>query len=311
VELRDAERFRAGLDGLTALLEEQAGGEFTVRNRPYHDQPLWTFIFGGGGFSGPFAVSPSLAIVKNHLIVTITSTRAKREIKRLMEEPGELHPVLSFDPPPPQDASLIAYMDWPTFVNGAYKGARALLTFASGMSDGDMPFDPRLLPDAETFTRFFRPTVAWSHRVGTGARVTRIESSFGPETLLGAVVGVGSLAVGVQQRTRHVEVEQVQTEEDPERAAAIEATQATLSEVATRLEVYRIENDHYPRTLAVLLEPTPNFPRGYLEREDVPNDGWERELHYQASTDGSSYSLWSLGENGVDEGGAGDDVRVP
>ena len=53
---------------------------------------------------------------------------------------------------------------------------------------------------------------------------------------------------------------------EAERAAAIARTELTLAEVATRLEVFRIESGRYPRELAELLVPTDNFPRGYLER---------------------------------------------
>jgi hypothetical protein len=314
-QLRDAERFQSGLDGLLRLLEEQAGGEFSVRYKPYRDQPLWTFTFGGQGggmgLAGPLSVSPSLAIVEGHLIVTLTSLRAKKEIKRLLEGASERHRLLTADPVPPEDATSLFYMDWPAFLEGTYEGARAALALFGGMSD-EMPFDPQVLPSGDTFTRFFRPTVSWSHQPAEGVRRTRIESSFGPETWLAILSGSGALALGIESRSTTTVVvrREERFEEDPERAAAIARTELTLAEVATRLEVFRIESGRYPRELAELLVPTDNFPRGYLERDSVPLDGWERELVYLPSTDGGSYSLWSLGEDGVDERGGGDDVRV-
>jgi hypothetical protein len=120
------------------------------------------------------------------------------------------------------------------------------------------------------------------------------------------------MALGVESRSTRTIV--VTTEEaieaDPEREAAIARTELTLVEVATRLEVFRIETGRYPRELAEMLAPTDNFPRGYLERDSVPLDGWERGLVYLPSTDGTSYSLWSLGEDGADQRGGGDDVKV-
>ena len=52
---------------------------------------------------------------------------------------------------------------------------------AMGGGEG-LPIDPSALPDAQTFTRFFRPTVAWSRPVpgGGGGTQWRYESSFGP-----------------------------------------------------------------------------------------------------------------------------------
>ena len=84
-----------------------------------------------------------------------------------------------------------------------------------------------------------------------------------------------------------------------------------LSEVATRLEVFRIDVGHYPAQLDELLKPTTNYPRGYMGQDALPVDGWGRSLAYRAAVDGASYGLWSLGENGEDERGDGDDVRVP
>lgn len=41
-------------------------------------------------------------------------------------------------------------------------------------------------------------------------------------------------------------------------------------------------------------------------------DGWDREIRYQpmTSNDVQGYRLWSLGPNGVDNGGGGDDIIV-
>jgi len=316
VELRDAERFQAGLDGLLRLLEEQAGGQYGVRYKPYRDQPLWTFTFGGDesggtGFAGALSVSPSLAIVRNHLIVTLTSLRAKKEIKRLLEGQAEPHRLLASETAAPPDATTVAFMDWPAFLDGTYEGARAALALFGGVS-GELPVDPELLPASDTFTRFLRPTVMWSRKPAPDVRITHLESSFGPETWL-AILGGAALAVRFQS-SAPLESAAEQDElsaPDPEQARAAAESERTLAEVATRLEVFRIESGRYPRRLEELLQPTDNFPRGYLERASLPADGWGRGLAYHCSGDGSSYGLWSVGENGTDEGGGGDDVRVP
>jgi hypothetical protein len=309
VELRDAERFRTGLDGLLKLLEEQAGGEFTVRYKPYRDQPLWTFSFGAEG-AGPLSVSPSIAIIQDHLLITLTALRAKKEIKRLQEEPGERHRLLTEAGAPPAHATTVGYMDWPALIDGSYEGARKALALMGSMT-GELPFDPELLPTADTFTRFFRPTQMWSHHPAPGVRATRLESSFGPETWLGLIGGGGALALGVRvHQTQAVEeLELPEGDLDPERA--VEESASVLSEVATRLEVFRIDVGHYPAQLDELLKPTTNYPRGYMGQDALPVDGWGRSLAYRAAVDGASYGLWSLGENGEDERGDGDDVRVP
>lgn len=317
-ELRDAEAFGQGLRGVLAALEEQAGGEFSVRYRPYRDQPMWVFSFGdgGGALAGPISISPSLVIVRDHLLVTLTSSRAKREVKRLLEdEAAGAHPLLSLASRPPADATSVGYMDWSAFVDGAYEGARAALALFGGAA-GDMPFDPMALPEASTFTRFFRPTVFWTSTPEAGVSLLRIESSFGPETWIGILSGGAALGLGIrervamEQRTQEIEVV-VRAESDADRDAVIAQTRSTLNDLATRLEVFRIDSGRYPRTLEDLLEPTSSYPRGFLPSGVVPVDGWGRDLVYAPAADGASFTLWSSGENGVDERGSGDDVPLP
>lgn len=320
VELRDATAFQRGLDAALKLLEVQAGGEFAVRYKPYRDQPLWTFSFGGdeGGFAGPIQVSPTLAIVQNHLLVSLTSTRAKKEIKRLLDaEPQERHRLFSARGAPPADAGTITFMDWPGLMNGTYDGAKAALAMFSGMLE-EMPIDAQALPPASTFTRFFEPSVSWTRAVEPDLRLTHSESSFGPETLLGLAGGAGALALAVAElrsasigMERVEVVEQVDAPVDEATAVAIEESLAALDWLATRLEVYRIENGSYPRSLAILTQPTQGYPKGYLDGGGMPADGWGRALVYEAAPDGKSFRLWSPGKNGGDERGGGDDVTLP
>jgi hypothetical protein len=320
VELRDAPAFQRGLDAVLKLLEEQAGGEFSVRYKPYRDQPLWTFSFGGddSGFAGPIQISPTLAIVQSHLLVSLTSTRAKKEIKRLLDaEPQERHRLFSARGAPPADAGTITFMDWPGLMNGTYDGAKAALAMFSGMLE-EMPIDAQALPPASTFTRFFEPSVSWTRAVEPDLRLTHSESSFGPETLLGLAGGAGALALAVVElRSASIGMERVEVEEQAEApvdeaaAAATEESLAALDWLATRLEVYRIENGSYPRSLSTLTQPTQGYPKGYLDGGGMPADGWGRALIYEPAPDGKSFRLWSPGKNGSDERGGGDDVSLP
>jgi hypothetical protein len=322
VELRDAAAFQRGLDAVLKVLQEQAGGEFSVRYKPYRDQPMWSFQFGGdsGGFTGPIAISPTLTIVGNHLMVSLTSTRAKKEVKRLLDgEAQERHRLFTARGAPPEDAGTITFMDWPTLANGTYEGARAALTMFGGML-GELPVDPQELPPADTFTRFFEPSVSWTRAVAPDVRLTHSESSFGPETWLGLAGGVGALVLAAQDlRSAAVAVEQLEVDvtpesgqqpDDAETSEAVQESHAAMEWLATRLEVYRIESGSYPRALSVLSQPTKSYPKGFLDGGGMPNDGWGRELRYEAAPDGKSFRLWSAGPDGRDESGAGDDLSM-
>ena len=188
VQLRDGEGFAKGLDGLLSLLVDRSGDGLSVRSKPYRGVPVWTFAFeqsgGPSGMLQRIGFAPSLTIVENHLLVTLTSLRAKREIKRALKGEFEPHPLTSGPYAPPAEATAYAYLDWQSLLNGIYEGVRGVVGLMGAMGGGEMPIDPSELPEPSTFTRFFEPTVAWYRPTEDGARA-RFASSFGPETVLG------------------------------------------------------------------------------------------------------------------------------
>jgi general secretion pathway protein G len=96
----------------------------------------------------------------------------------------------------------------------------------------------------------------------------------------------------------------------------VQATEAELRAIAAGLEQYRRDNGRYPSTrqglLALVIKPThAPVPEGwqvggYVER--LPRDPWGNPYQYGAAEDGSSYELFSFGEDGP-EGGE-DDAHV-
>ena len=314
VELENEEVFRSNLEGLLAFLEDQSNGEFAIKSRPYRDQPLWYFSFKSGG--PPIPISPSLTIVDGHLLVTLTSTRAKKEIKRVLAslepdaEPVQLHAVRGVAP---EDATMVAFMDWTQLFQGVYDGAKGALALMGG--NLELPFDITLLPEAELFTSFYEPSYYWT-QLQDGVSYGRAESSFGPETVLGLAGLIGGTAMGVRMQQSGMmpepvvaEPETAEAEPDPMLPATLaRETRDTLKFLATRLAVYRLEAGRYPASLDRLLEATDNYPRGFLDGEPLPVDAWGNGIGYDASLDGGSYRLWSYGPDGADQSGEGDDL---
>lgn len=84
------------------------------------------------------------------------------------------------------------------------------------------------------------------------------------------------------------------------------ATEASLMSLSVALKMYQLDHDgSAPATLDLLLKGEGGSP-GYVDA--VGRDGWGREFRYSA--DGSAYELWSIGPNGIDEKGEGDDLPV-
>ena len=90
------------------------------------------------------------------------------------------------------------------------------------------------------------------------------------------------------------------------------STREALQRVKVVLEVHRsLGGAGYPATLEQLGESTPEFPKGLFDGGPVPSDEWGNPFTYVPSADGSSYRLYSLGPDGVDQGGEGDDLLAP
>jgi hypothetical protein len=199
VEIRDPDVFQNALEGLLARLEDQADqadGGYTLRYRPYKppdssdEIPMWIVSFGGIG-----PLSPTLSILGRHLLVTTTSLRAKREIRRILAGEAPPHPHMAASTLP-EGVRLAWYVDWRAVIDGTYTSARGLLSLAS--IGGAMPVDLKALPaDAGALTRFLQPTIFWSRLTPEGS-TSRLESSFGPETWIGlALLALGGYPVAM------------------------------------------------------------------------------------------------------------------
>ncbi|MEO6711262.1 MAG: type II secretion system protein GspG, partial [Planctomycetota bacterium] len=319
VDLKDPAAMQRGLEGLMAMLGDEVGEDFKVRSKPYHDAPVWTFTFGKeDGPSNPLmnAFSPSIAIVKSRLIVTLNSTHIKKEIKRAFGEGGAAHLIATEGHGPPADATSFAYMDWAALVNGIYEGGRAL----GGLMGSAVPVDFAQLPQPGVFTHFFKPTVFYSRSIPDGVYY-RNESSFGPEVWSG-LIGVGLVAGFASRSEMHEESsdeedEMSETEEPPEppEPPAVDKqrlqTSGDMRHLATSIAVYQMESGKLPAKLDALLLPTKNYPEGFAGQKTLPNDGWGHGFQYSLLDAGKRYRLWSIGPDGVDQSGSGDDIVSP
>jgi hypothetical protein len=97
----------------------------------------------------------------------------------------------------------------------------------------------------------------------------------------------------------------------------VSSTRALLSHVEQLLSIYRQNHDCYPKSLnGLITDGRRRFEfrgNGAVDTEFV--DSWGHLLMYQEVMvdpllPKSAYSLYSVGPNGIDDGGAGDDVRT-
>ncbi len=98
----------------------------------------------------------------------------------------------------------------------------------------------------------------------------------------------------------------------------VAATRAQISNLEAVLELYRMDNAHYPTTEqgldALINEPdgARNWPPGgYLQKGRIPEDPWGNPYEYEQPGQNNSHSfdLWSFGSDGQ-SGGEGIDADL-
>ncbi|HKX46496.1 MAG TPA: type II secretion system protein GspG, partial [Planctomycetota bacterium] len=320
----DPPRFEASLTAVLGHLAARFPGQLETSARPYRGSPYWTVDFRDEvlGF-----VQPSFGLVGDRLFVGLKGTHVKRELKRFAAGETESHALQSPDLPWGDAVTGVWYVDWGALFDGLYGTVKTFGGLAASMGDQEMPVDFASLPDAAIVTRHLQATLAITRRV-EGGTLTRCESSFGPEIPVALVLAGASAALlapaSVAPDPPEPLVWEGPVEFEPEGptdgeippplpddADARAATRDALIRVRTGLQVFHYDQGgRYPDALERLLEPSADFPEGFLGGGALPVDAWGRALRYRPAADGSAYELWSTGANGVDEEGAGDDVRL-
>jgi hypothetical protein len=310
VELRRAE---AVLDDVMALFP--AGGAVEAEQRKYKDVPYVTLTLPADiatlGDLG--TVRPVIAVFDGRLFVTNGTLAMKAEIRRrLGDEREQLGPA---DYPWTRGASALGpdvtafvYVDWAAQVDSLLSLARSFGGALSGMAP-ELPFDLTNLPDSQLFTRHM-PTTMHTARAVAGGVLQRHEAGFAFETWSGLVSLVGIVMeamgepFGPQTASAPAVAEPASPDETPDGA-----TRDGLRALRTALTVYEIDQGALPAELQRLVEPTANYPSGYLDgKTALEPDAWGRPFRYALADGGATYRLWSLGADGVDQDGAGDDV---
>lgn len=87
------------------------------------------------------------------------------------------------------------------------------------------------------------------------------------------------------------------------------STRMTILTVAKGLDLYLQDFGYYPSKhdgLIVLTKPGKNKSY-YIDK--LKNDAWNQPLVYKNENNANSFLLYSIGKNGIDENGQGDDVN--
>lgn len=336
IALKDGAAFKTGFETLLDTLRK-SDPKLTVEDKPYHKLPMYTLSHRPGGVdaaeppdidapSGGFGASleaslhPTVVIMSDRILIAPNRKLAQAEVRRIESKPTEVH-SLAIEGAIPKDAFEVSSMDWGALVGKLYDAARGFLPMLA--QGTEKTIDVNALPTSAELFRFLKPSASYSTRV-SGKTYTYSESSFGPETPLGIAlfaIGVSSTAIippsvggdeaGVPHGSTVVEPKAPEPAPKSDVNAQKDATVATLRRVKTGLAIYRSQFGRVPDTLDELLKGTEAFPKGFLDGNAVPKDGWGRTLVFSTQDKGATFALHSMGENGVDDHGAGDDLVSP
>lgn len=337
IELENREAFEKALDAWVEKLESIAPGA-RVSNRPYRKHKLVSLSgateeeekaaegAGGplGGLMSTPSFSPTIGVLADRVLITVKKSFAQSEMRRVLDGKDTAPHMLAGAGMVPSGAFEASTMDWPAYTGKLLDISKGLLPMAASMMGAEAPqVDVAGLPSTATLQRYFQPSTSWSRRLDDGRIWSTSTSSYGPETPMTMVALILSMPRALEAAsTKPTEVEPgvvenaaVTAPQAPKPAAPVEsneelATRQALIEVRAGIAVYRADAGKIPAQLALLTQPTPNFPEAFLNGKQLPQDGWKHDLVYKPEADGKKYVLYSLGANGRDESGEGDDIRL-
>ncbi len=300
--------------GLTKLLtfgSEMSQGEFSLKSSTYKDVEIHQIEVGA---EMGMPIAPCFAVIDQQLCLSLSVGDLKRHIRRTerTEESSikENEDFQRFFSKLPQEAKLqtLSYTDVKYSIESGYSSLVMALPMITMAADFELPIDMALLPTQETITEHLFGSLNYSMEKEGGV-VSEGYGPFGGE-VLGMLAGgaIGGLAVWGAQEMDSQSVSRVAPAPVPVEESPADQVRYDLSNLKAAITIYRLQNDQLPVALSDLLEPSEAYPQGCLGSDSIPQDPWGNTYRYQVR--GSGYALWSIGANGTDDGGQGDDILV-
>lgn len=205
------------------------------------------------------------------------------------------------------DLVALSYADTKANFSTMYAQVSGFLPMLPMMMGGvQLPVDFTKLPREKSISQHLDISLGGGYRTADGLFVTRTESSISMLEMLPLAAVAGLIAVG---QAEGIEPVVEAAEVDP-----AETARNVLRELKASMTVYKIGTGDYPATLEDLVRPLDDFPDGaYTASDTVPMDPWGHAYRFSMEPSPSRGGrimpkLWSVGPNGIDEAGEGDDV---
>jgi len=261
---------------------------------------------------GPMGLSPAFAVSDGRMSFSDSASRLRGFLDGGMAE----GPRLADDPRfkafskalgAKGDLVALSYSDTQANFSTMYAQVSGFAPMLPMMMGGvQLPVDFTKLPREKSIAQHLDISLGGGYRTADGLFVTRSESSISMIEMLPLFAVAGLIGVGQAQGIEPV-VEAAEV--DP-----AETARNVLRELKASMTVYKIGTGDYPSSLEDLVRPLDDFPDGaYTASDTVPMDPWGNPYRFSMEPSPSRNGrimpkLWSVGPNGVDESGEGDDV---
>lgn len=310
-EVRSPDRVTGALKGGLEFGAAQSGGGFSLRTSTYKEIEIVQVDVGTGG-EIPIAITPCFCVYDGYLMISLSTGDLKRQIRFLQKGGSDIRENEDFQrffSTVPQDAHLtsLSYSDIKGAVEGLYGQVVMMLPMLTMAIDQELPIDMALMPTSETLTKHLYGSLTYSVVTENGL-MSESYSPVGGE-LLAAIAG-GAAVAGALVFTMRAEAapSEATPPPSPVHQTPMDRARNDLNNLKAGIAVYKLEHGTLPDRLEQLLEPTETYADGFLGTRELPVDPWGNAYRYE-KTDGG-YKIWSVGENGQDEGGSGDDIAV-
>lgn len=196
--------------------------------------------------------------------------------------------------------SQLAYTDNARSFGELYKGLAGAAQMFGGAA-GDLPLDLSLMPSEQAITKHLAQTWTGSIVADGGATfVTHSDGQFQagdfmPLLMTGGIVGFAMANGGGAM------------DGPPVAADPFETVQKDLGEISAGMTVFKISEGRYPESIDDLVKPLSDYPEGCLGKPEAPKDPWGNPYRFKLN-EKKKPQLWSMGPDGVDQGGEPDDI---
>lgn len=305
VPLRDPPRFvkamKAVVTGVAGAIPDMK--DLAITDSEHEGRPFYEIDLSATP-GAMFMMQPAFATDGDTLVMCLQSAKALRTALNGVQGSGSLadnSEFMAFAKSLAAKGQLteLSFSDNAQTFSSIYGQVAGPVSMMAGMF-GELPVDFSLLPTEQAIIKHLGYSYAGGSSMEGGLSVHRSVSEFAlgdfvPLLLTAGVLGVQAATGGAYEDAAVVEV------------SPTERVQADLQQLSAAMTVYKISQGAYPKELADLVKPLPDYEEGCLGKPELPLDPWGNGYRFRLNEKKKPF-LWSAGPNGLDEGGAGDDV---